>query len=106
MGDQQQTIEAYRVLAHGIVSEYLPDDLSQLLHKHLNLPATIKKKPAATGSENEPPNKKRKVEMPSEDYSSKKVESEKKHVQQTAKEKALAKSATGTKNIMSFLTKK
>merc|ERR1712198_113192 len=99
--DQTQTIEAYKVLAHGIVSEYLPDELSQLLHKHLNLPATSNKKPAATGAENQPPNKKQKVELPSEDYTSKKVDGEKKPVQQTAKAKALAKSATGSKNIMS-----
>lgn len=104
--DQTQTIEAYRVLAHGIVSEYLPDDLSQTLHKHMNLPTTIKKKPAATGAENQPPSKKQKVEMPTEDYSSKKVEPEKKSVTETAKSKALAKSAAGSKNIMSFFAKK
>ncbi|CAL4060945.1 unnamed protein product, partial [Meganyctiphanes norvegica] len=105
--DQTQTIEAYKVLAHGIVSEYLPDDLSQILHKHLNLPKTSNKKPAASGAENQPPNKKPKVELPSEDYTSKKVEGvPKTPVQQTAKSKALAKSATGSKNIMSFFSKK
>jgi len=103
--DQHQTIEAYRVLAHGIVSEYLPDDLAQLLHKHLNLPATTRKKPASTGTENQPPNKKLKVELPTEDYTSKTVESAKKNVP-TAKEKSLAKSAAGSKNIMSFFSKK
>lgn len=62
--------EAYLVLAHGIISDYLPEDLSSTLHKHLKLPeAKSKKIPLVSGSENKPPPKKPSVEGPVDDYS-------------------------------------
>ncbi|XP_068206787.1 ribonuclease H2 subunit B [Palaemon carinicauda] len=104
--NRDQTEEAYKALAHGIVSDYLPEQLSSALHKHLKLPEIANKQKAAKGAENEPPLKKPKVEGPTEDYSKTKVEGDKTKTPQTAKAKALAKSAAGSKNIMSFFGKK
>ncbi|XP_064082115.1 ribonuclease H2 subunit B-like [Macrobrachium nipponense] len=102
----EHTQEAYKVLAHGIIADYLPEELSKVLHRHLELPEITNKQKTSKGTENEPPSKKQKVEGPIEDYSKGKVEGEKNKTPQTAKAKALAKSAAGTKNIMAFFGKK
>ena len=57
--------------AHGLISEYLSDELSLALEKHLNLPAMPK---GATNDEvKEPPAKRQKIgdgnHEPLEDYS-------------------------------------
>jgi len=52
------------------------------------------------------PRKKAKLEGPTEDYSKSYKKPEVKEESKGAKEKALAKSAKGTKNIMSFFGKK
>ncbi|XP_042222676.1 ribonuclease H2 subunit B-like isoform X2 [Homarus americanus] len=104
--DSEQTIEAYLVLAHGIVSEYVSKDLSQLLHKHLKLPEVKNKQKHLMGMENQPPSKKQKAEGPVEDYTKNNTPVNKVKTPQTAKAKALAKSASGSKNITSFFCKK
>lgn len=101
-----QTQEAYRVLAHGIISDYLLDDFAKKLYKHLKLPEITNKQKALKGAENQPPSKKQKMEGPIEDYSKDKIEGDKAKTPQTAKAKALAKSAAGSKSIMSFFGKK
>ena len=52
------------------------------------------------------PRKKAKLEGPTEDYSKSYKKAEVKEEVKGAKDKALAKSAKGTKNIMSFFGKK
>nr|XP_053650311.1 ribonuclease H2 subunit B-like isoform X1 [Cherax quadricarinatus] len=104
--DSQQTQEAYLVLAYGIISEYLSEDLSKALHKHLQLPEAKSKQKPLVSVENQPPVKKQKVEGPVEDYTKTAVPENKVKSPQTAKAKALAKSASGSKSITSFFTRK
>ncbi|XP_071534911.1 ribonuclease H2 subunit B [Panulirus ornatus] len=104
--DLEQTKEAYLALAHGIISDYLSEDLSKILYKHLKLPETRNKQKAPAGMENKPPSKKQKIEGPLEDYTKDNVPVSKVKTPNTAKAKALAKSAVGSKSIMSFFTKK
>ncbi|KAK7085390.1 Ribonuclease H2 subunit B, partial [Halocaridina rubra] len=104
--DLDQTKEAYAALAHGIISDYLPEELSRTLHKYLKLPEHRPKQKLPKGAENQPPSKKPRMEGPLEDYSMDNVEVNKVKAPLTAKAKALAKSAAGSKNIMSFFSKK
>lgn len=101
----QQAKEAYTVLAHGIISEYLPEELAKKLHKHLKLPEK-KMKPKVLESVENRTSKKQKVEGPTEDYSKDNLAENKGKITMTAKEKALAKSAAGSKSILSFFGKK
>lgn len=100
----------YTRYALGIVSEYLPQELVDSLAAKLNLPEP--EKPAAKRQSegrpggNEPPNKKIKHEGPTEDYTKSGKKEKKKEAELNVKQKALAKSAEGTKNIMSFFKKK
>ncbi|XP_050692549.1 ribonuclease H2 subunit B-like [Eriocheir sinensis] len=103
--DPRQAKEAYTVLAHGIISEYLSEGLAKTLHMHLKLPDRQIKPKAKPGEENVPP-KKMKMSGPTEDYSKDGVGAAKAPSPMTAKEKALAKSAAGSKSIMSFFAKK
>ena len=59
-------IEAYTVLAHGIISEYLPQELAKKLHQHLKLPAKKVKPMMPLNKENQ--SKKQKLDGPTEDY--------------------------------------
>jgi len=91
--------------AHGMVSEYLSEELSLALEKHLKLPAVTN----SSNEENkEPPAKRQKMNAePLEDYSKdKSLSAVKEKVQITAKSKALANAAKGSRNIASFFTKK
>ncbi|KAB7504483.1 Ribonuclease H2 subunit B [Armadillidium nasatum] len=92
--------EMYRVLAFGILSDNLPKELSAKLKIHLQLPETSldDEKENDLGEEN----KKIKIEENIEKSKPKKTNV----VKQTAKEKALAKSAKGSKSITSFFSKK
>lgn len=59
------------VLAHGIISDYLPESLSLGLRERLCLPALplkVTKKPPSSGDQQQPPTKKTKLEGPVDDY--------------------------------------
>lgn len=105
--------EFYLKYAHGVISEYLQEDLAELLEKQFNF------KPELVESIG----KKRKSEADVSD-SSKRIKSEnsensfidvhlrnsfsevKKPKPLTAKEKSRQKAASGTKTLSSFFTKK
>lgn len=111
----QQPDEAYLRYAHGIVSEYLMDDLSNKLLKQLALPEdsqaqnlSNKRKSSATT-----PQDSKKVKVESTDTVTKsavldlsKPEPKVKPSIVSSKEKARAKAASGSKNISSFFKKK
>ncbi|XP_063850708.1 ribonuclease H2 subunit B-like isoform X2 [Scylla paramamosain] len=97
--------EAYTVLAHGIISEYIPPELATKLHKHLKLPEKSVK-PKVLGSAENQGAKKQRLEGPTDDYSKDNMAGVKGKAAMTAKEKALAKSAVGSKSILSFFGKK
>ncbi|XP_076060496.1 ribonuclease H2 subunit B [Oratosquilla oratoria] len=101
-----QTQEDYLILAHGILAEYITTELSVLLRNHLGLPDPSLKKKSDGNLISPPPSKKMKTEGPLEDYSIKTTPVEKAKPVLTAKAKALAKAASGTKSITSFFTKK
>jgi len=100
----------YRRYSCGIVSDYLEADLAEKLRVKLNLPEPekppAKRQAEAAAEGGGPPSKKIKTkEEPLEDYS----KSAKKAVKApvlSSQQKALAKSAVGTKGIMSFFKKK
>ncbi|XP_051478746.1 ribonuclease H2 subunit B isoform X1 [Apus apus] len=99
--------EDYVRYAHGLISEYIPEDLSKELLKHLGLPEL--KSPAS-----EPPLKKRKLsDVPveaEEDYTNfnnSNVKAKKANSKMTAAQKALAKvDKSGMKSISSFFSSK
>lgn len=106
--------EAYLRYAHGIVSEYLMDDLSQKLLKYLNLPeetqGNLKRK--STSAAQQPESKKTKTEEESKNAGansvldlSKPEPKPLKQAQPSSKEKARAKAASGSKSISSFFKK-
>lgn len=106
--------ESYLRYAHGIVSEYLMDDLSQKLLKYLNLPEDAQislKRKSGSSQQLQPEAKKTKTEEETTkntsvlDLSKPDSKSGNKQSSQSAKEKARAKAASGTKNIASFFTK-
>ncbi|XP_063850707.1 ribonuclease H2 subunit B-like isoform X1 [Scylla paramamosain] len=101
----EQAKEAYTVLAHGIISEYIPPELATKLHKHLKLPEKSVK-PKVLGSAENQGAKKQRLEGPTDDYSKDNMAGVKGKAAMTAKEKALAKSAVGSKSILSFFGKK
>jgi len=95
----------YKRYALGIVSEYLAPELAEKLKNKLGLPEPEKKR---AGDGDLPKAKKLKtgpVEGPTDDYS-KGVKKGEKSPDLTSKQKALAVSAKGSKNIMSFFKKK
>jgi len=103
----------YLRYALGVVQEYLNDNLREELEKRLNIPKLDVKSGTKRLSnvdleeeENKPSRKKAKTEEgPTEDYS----KTAKKTVvkeETSAKEKALAQSAKGSKSITSFFKKK
>ncbi|KAM4681708.1 ribonuclease H2 subunit B isoform 3-T3 [Amazona ochrocephala] len=101
------TEEDYVRYAHGLISEYIPEDLSKELLKYLGLPEL--KSPAA-----EPPLKKRKLSdapvEPEEDYTkfnSSNLKTKKANSKMSAAQKALAKvDKTGMKSISAFFSSK
>jgi len=101
----------YLRYALGVVQEYLNTGLSEKLESRLDLPKAESKPPKRLSSleieeDENKPRKKAKLEGPTEDYSKSYKKPEVKEESKGAKEKALAKSAKGTKNIMSFFGKK
>ncbi|XP_067896432.1 ribonuclease H2 subunit B isoform X3 [Heterodontus francisci] len=101
------TEEDYLRYAHGLLSDYIPVDLSTEFLKFLELPAVSTKLAVS-----EPPSKKRKLtDKPveaEEDYTKFNSDSkEKKPSKMTAAQKSLAKvDKSGMKNISSFFTSK
>jgi len=102
----------YQRMGLGILQEYLSEDMATKLVTKLNLPEE-KVKPGAggqkrlsevAGSGDTPRAKKAKVE-PLEDYTKGEAKAAVKD-EQSAKQKALAQSAKGSKSITSFFTKK
>jgi len=96
----------------GIVEEYLGQDVSGKLQLKLELPEEEKvkaekgnKRMSLDQGSNTPNKKKMKIEGPTEDYSKTSTKPEVKE-ELSAKQKALATSAKGTKSIMSFFSKK
>ncbi|XP_016042963.1 ribonuclease H2 subunit B isoform X2 [Erinaceus europaeus] len=95
--------EDYICYAHGLISDYIPKELSDDLSKHLKLPEPSAPLP-------NPPSKKVKLSddpvEAKEDYTkfnSKDLKTEKKNSKMTAAQKALAKvDKTGMKSIASF----
>ncbi|XP_038658522.1 ribonuclease H2 subunit B [Scyliorhinus canicula] len=103
----QATEEDYLRYAHGLLSDYIPVDLSVEFLKYLELPAVSTKTAVS-----EPPSKKRKLAdklvEADEDYTKFNSDSkETKLSKMTAAQKSLAKvDKTGMKNISAFFTSK
>ncbi|CAH1368705.1 unnamed protein product [Tenebrio molitor] len=105
--------DSYLRYAHGIVSEYLMDDLSQKLLKFLNLPEdpqfNLKRK--STNSYSASDAKKTKVEEENKSSTSNVLDLSKPEQKTTktpgitAKDKARSKAASGSKTISSFFKK-
>ncbi|NXU83663.1 RNH2B Ribonuclease, partial [Xiphorhynchus elegans] len=99
--------EDYIRYAHGLISEYIPEDLSKELLKYLGLPEL--RSPAS-----EPPLKKRKLSdvpvEPEEDYTkfnSDNLKTKKANTKMSAAQKALAKvDKSGMKSISTFFSSK
>ncbi|XP_035179272.1 ribonuclease H2 subunit B isoform X2 [Oxyura jamaicensis] len=99
--------EDYVRYAHGLISEYIPEDLSKELSKYLGLPELTSPAP-------EPPLKKRKlsdVPVEAEDdytkFNSNNLKNKKANSKMSAAQKALAKvDKSGMKSISSFFTSK
>ncbi|XP_050307063.1 ribonuclease H2 subunit B [Anthonomus grandis grandis] len=106
--------DAYLRYAHGIVSEYLMDDLSVKLLKFLNIPEeapvqSLKRKSLAITTPVQE-SKKLKVEDENKSSSSNVLDLSKPEVKpktpsMSAKDKARAKAASGSKSISSFFKK-
>ncbi|XP_011160526.1 ribonuclease H2 subunit B [Solenopsis invicta] len=104
----------YLKYAHGIVSEYLAEDLSKKLAQHLNISDEVEsKKRKLTSPRNESDEKKLKKDSFEESSMSKAKKqtkdlskSEKKSAAPGKKELAKQKAAAGCKNITSFFQKK
>lgn len=93
----------------GIISEYLPKDLAAKLKERLNLPDADKSsaKRQSEGGGGPPAKKSKQLKQePTEDYTIGQKKGYVKDPELNAKQKALAKSAEGTKSIMSFFKKK
>ncbi|XP_032776841.2 ribonuclease H2 subunit B isoform X1 [Daphnia magna] len=95
--------------AFGLVTEYLSDELTAALENHLNLPVVPKL--VKDEESNEPPAKRKKIagnpnQEPLEDYSKDQKPLTKEKLLVSAKSKALASAAKGSKSISSFFGKK
>jgi ribonuclease H2 subunit B len=108
---------SYLRYSHGLVSDYLESDLSDQLREHLKIPVeetAIKKRIGGTEGAVASASKRSKkaagaAEQPEEDYTkeyNKKKLGKTKESPQNAKQKALARSAEGSKNISAFFKKK
>jgi len=102
----------YNRYSLGIVSDYLDQSLAEKLREKLMLPAppaptaTAGNKRVGEGVADNKPAKKPRTEGPEEDYSKGYKKATGKEGDLNNKQKALANSAKGTKNIMSFFKKK
>ncbi|XP_066588481.1 ribonuclease H2 subunit B isoform X2 [Prorops nasuta] len=104
----------YLKYAHGIVSEYLTEDLSKKLAQHLNIPDDTEIKKRKIGSSKEGSDEKRlKTEVLDEEQISRpkaldltKSEKPQKTATVSKKELARQKAAAGSKSITSFFKKK
>jgi len=104
--DDAQTGTAYTELAAGMLGEFLPPPLALALRSRLGLPGQPER-PALKGPE--PPAKRARTgapQGPADDYSVDAPALKKDTTPQSAKAKALAKSAQGNKSILSFFGKK
>ncbi|KAL3282431.1 hypothetical protein HHI36_005618 [Cryptolaemus montrouzieri] len=102
--------EAYLKYAHGIVSEYLMDDLSLKLLRYLNLPEEITLKRKSVNNQAQPEPKKVKIEDENKSSTSNvldlsKPEPKSKTSALSSKDKARMKAACGSKSISSFFKK-
>lgn len=105
--------EAYLKYAHGIVSEYLSEDLSAKLYQHLKLPpeeaSAMKRKSVAATEQKDAKKIKLDGENSSGDASKSDAvdltKSEKQPEKVSAKDKARQKAAQGSKSITSFFKK-
>ncbi|KAL4219811.1 Ribonuclease H2 subunit B [Mactra antiquata] len=99
--------EEYMRYAHGLVSDYLPSELSSSLREYLGIPALAEKRPSDAGN---PPNKRTKLEdiTPNEDYSKNvKIEEKTSKGKQSIAQKKLDKvDKKGMKSMMSFFSPK
>ncbi len=102
----------YLRYAHGMLLEYLEPDLGERLKERLGISKEEETKTNKTKASDEAGGIKKKskyfAQQPDEDYSKdfKLLVASKKESPQDAKQKALARSASGTKNITSFFKKK
>ncbi|KAI5713830.1 hypothetical protein M8J76_006217 [Diaphorina citri] len=114
--DLTQNKDTYLRYAHGIVSEYLPPSLSSSLLSSLALPElkpadpSSKRKLQVSQTLNMEDSEAKRIKLDTETLLSAEFKTEKatpnKPVQLSAKDKALARSASGTKPISSFFTRK
>lgn len=106
----------YLRYAHGILSDYLSDHLSIKLEQHLDIPAEVKKRKLNTEKDTQIM-KKVKMDDSIEDDAKENAKNDSSFVfeekkgkivekKTSAKEKALAKAASGSKSISSFFVKK
>lgn len=106
--EKKEDSNEYLRYAMGMVSNYLPDSLTSLLETHLNLPPLeSEKKRKSNTVENGvvTNNKKQKLEEEPQNGFSPTPAKEKKATP-SAKAKAMAKAASGTKSITNFFKKK
>lgn len=104
--------EFYVKYAHGMIAEYLSEDLADLLEKRFEFKPELieslgKKRQCEANEQNE--KKKIKLESLENSFQEKtpnNISEVKKHIPLSAKEKARLKAATGTKTLSSFFTKK
>ncbi|CAG5119722.1 unnamed protein product [Candidula unifasciata] len=105
--------DAYMEYAHGLISDYLSAALEKELRKYLDLPeVSVPASPAASQTENEPPNKKAKLSTevtPTDDYSRNidlKKDKSKGGKLSIAQKKLSKVDKTGMKSISSFFSPK
>lgn len=102
---------AYLKYAHGIVSEYLMDDLSQKLLKYLNLPEDTNNSKRKSISNVQSESKKIKLDEEKGNSSSNVLDLSKPDIKaikqpiQSSKDKLRSKSASGSKSITAFFKK-
>lgn len=113
VNEEEVPDSAYTRYAHGLISEYLSKELSAKLEEELGLEPMAKTAAAAVVKDEprEPPAKRQKTvsgpSEPTEDYSKEGGHHTPKEKQKvTAKDKAMASAAKGSRNISSFFAKK
>lgn len=101
--------DAYLKYAHGIVSEYLMEDLSSKLLKYLNLPEENNLKRKSTSNQSQPDAKKPKIEDENKSSTSNVLDLSKPEPKPktslSSKDKARLKAASSSKSITSFFKK-
>ncbi|CAB4055509.1 RNASEH2B [Lepeophtheirus salmonis] len=100
--------EHYLKYSWGLISDYIDKETSIQLKSHMNIitdETTTNKRRSSSSGEGSSKGLKRVKSAPQEDYLSLPKET-RASLPQNSKQKALAKSATGSKNITSFFSKK